>query len=501
MTSRALFVFVEIEGIPVVAGKLDIESTPTGKIGSFVYAKSYLSRQDAFPLDPLNLALEERLFQTTQPNYIFGVFNDAAPDLWGKKVIESLYPEPAPDDRKYLLFGSGQGVGALMFATSLDLKESPTLPSEKRLENLAKMQQGAMLINRKEDLPETLKKYLQGGISMGGHRPKTVIEYQGKQWLVKFSNKEDLYDHPKAEFAALQMARALGMDTPNHIITETKRGSALLTERFDRSGTQRLHYISAYALLNRQMSEPDLQRYWSYPALADLIGKLSSSPQEDRTELYKRMVFNIAIGNSDDHPRNYGFLKNAKDHLYRLCPFFDVMTQEKTALEMVQAMTVGDYGAASTFENALSQAGRFGLTHSQARAIVDKTIEVVSQRYDYYERAGLSAKDIDKIEMRVKLRLGERDRVEEFLSKPHLEIKPADLANGNYRGKIIAIDSWRIIQQIGKNRAIQHNVACFDSIPKKGQPVKIHYQNGIAQIEKLSERKKQGKEKDHGLER
>ncbi len=234
MTSESIFVFIEMHGKPVIVGRLSIIQTDKGRLGSFVYGKSWLTRPDAFPLDPINLPLEERVFSTPNENYILGVFNDAAPDLWGRRTIEVLDPAPTANDFKYLIRGSGQGVGALLFAKTQDLKDIPQLNKDKSLDHLLLMQEGAEQIAKYKTLSHHLAHFLEGGLSMGGARPKTVLQHEGREWIAKFSHPDDIYDIQKAEAASLDMAYDLGIRIPTHQIVETERGSVLLIERFDR---------------------------------------------------------------------------------------------------------------------------------------------------------------------------------------------------------------------------------------------------------------------------
>lgn len=407
MTSESIYVFIEMSGKPIIVGRLSITQTDKGRLGSFVYGKSWLSREKAFPLDPINLPLEERIFSTPNENYILGVFNDAAPDLWGRRTIEVLDPTPSSNDFKYLIRGSGQGVGALLFARTQHLDAIPKLSPDKSLDNLVLMQEGAEQIARHKTLSDHLIRFLEGGLSMGGVRPKTVLLHEGREWIAKFANPDDIYDMQKAESACLSMAQDLGIRTPDHRVVETEKGSVLLVERFDRDEQGRKHYISAHSLLNVPLKVHQSNYYEraSYLRISDLASKLSLESQNDRVELFKRMVFNIAIGNADDHLKNHGFLKSRDSHLYQLSPVFDVLTQPHSSLEPTQALVVGKQGALATFENALSECGRFGLTPSEAFHILEETCRIVSLRNDYYEQAGLSQSDIFQLNERVKKRL------------------------------------------------------------------------------------------------
>jgi serine/threonine-protein kinase HipA len=484
MASESLYVFVEIDGEAVVVGRLTITATLEGKLGHFVYGQSYLSRTDAFALDPINLPLEEKDFTTPDENYIFGVFNDAAPDLWGKRVIDSFEAAPATNDFKYLLQGSGQGVGALLFSRSPKAPHVPVLGHEKIISNVTKMQQAAATLEQKGDLAEQLKHYLQGGISMGGVRPKTVLAYRGVLWLAKFPMQSDLYDCQKAEFAALAMAEDAGIRVPNRLLLETELGSVLLVERFDRIEGRRQHFISAHSLLDtpRKLRQAEYVRHASYANIADIIGRVSANPQEDRCELFLRMVFNIAIGNGDDHLKNHGFLKQEHHHhLYRLSPAYDLLTQPTTGLEKRQAIVVGAGGVEATFANALSHCGRFGLTTDQAQQLIDKTLSTVGQRGTYFALANLTDTDAHEIDRRMAL------RAEEYplppLQQPLVVTTHADILKGDYRGKFIDEQGQWIIQQIGANLAIAHNKICFAKIPALGDFCRVTYRNAEVALE------------------
>lgn len=185
------------------------------------------------------------------------------------------------------------------------------------------------------------------------------------------------------------MAKDAGIPIPMCQLIKLRGQTVLLVNRFDRDGERREHYLSARSLIAPdRMREGDANGPVSYVRLAGVIQAISQDAQTDLTDLYRRMVFNIAIGNTDDHLRNHGFLHQRGDQ-FRLAPAFDLLPHPLQTAE--QTLVVGTHGRAATFENALSMCGRFELTWAVANTIINEVLSVTAQAETYFLRAGTSA--------------------------------------------------------------------------------------------------------------
>lgn len=389
MAITSAYVFVDMPGdaAPVLAGFLQLD----GRKGRFVYGKSYLSRPDAFAFDPIHLPLTE-VEQVIEGNDgVPAVLLDAGPDNWGQRLMRVLHTRQPANKLEELLATQGNGVGALTF--SLSRSGPKGRPQTLMMEALEQMQSSiAELVASGAVAPEMLR-LLEPGSSMGGARPKSLVRSEdGRLWIAKFERPDDVFNQSKAEAMCYLMMRDSGIVTANTQLTEVAGRSVLLVERFDCAEYGRKHFISAHALTYQaRVKLDDAPFVYSYPKLAGLLNQIGSDPQQDRTDLYRRMVFNIAVGNTDDHMRNHGFLKNRDDHFYRLAPAYDVVPQISGHHE--QAIGVGQEGRLGSFHNALSSAGQFGLSAAQATEIIDTVSGVVQRWRLYADAVGLSAAD------------------------------------------------------------------------------------------------------------
>jgi serine/threonine-protein kinase HipA len=244
-----------------------------------------------------------------------------------------------------------------------------------------------------------LLEQLDPGTSMGGARPKATIEDAQCLWLGKFPAKEDRCNLQRIEFATLDLARRCGLNVTQARLQTVGDADVLMLQRFDRDYTDkgylRFGLVSGLTVLDCGDSYLDRER-WSYPLLADNLRRWSDKPKADCAELFRRMVFNAAVTNNDDHPRNHAMLRRQKG--WRLSPAYDLVPAPVVSLERRDlALTVGNYGRTASIYNLLSQAGRFGLLAEEARAEIDRLVDVVRHWRDTFFTCGVSTKDIDYI--------------------------------------------------------------------------------------------------------
>lgn len=388
MTSEC-FVYITLPGQiePVTAGKFVLTQNRQGiSLGKFIYGKSYLARPDAVPFDPAELKLTEKTYETTALNGVFGAIRDAGPDYWGRRIIERHAGKAQLEEMDYLLNSPDDRAGALGFGLNA------TPPAPKRTFNqtldLAKLQEIADIIVRDEGLPERGAEVqaldlMLAGTSMGGARPKAVVEDRDGLWLAKFNRPDDKWNAARVEHAMLLLARQCGLQTAESKLTTIGDRDALLVKRFDREkiegGYTRARMISALTLLQTEDTHQSRDK-WSYVLLVEELRRASAKPQDDANELFRRMVFNALISNNDDHPRNHALL--AKDANWRLSPAYDLTPAPLISFERRDlAMACGDYGRIASAQNLLTQAGRFLLNPEEAQSIINSMVDTVKSSW------------------------------------------------------------------------------------------------------------------------
>ena len=403
MTSeREAYIYIQLPGTmeTVPAALLRVQTLPDGtQIGRFRYGDRYLARSEAVVLDPFRLPLAKEVFEFTQLKGIPGAVRDAAPDAWGRRVIEyKLERRPADlQEVDYLLHGPQDGAGYLSFG----LKAEPPAPKRtyNRTHQLDELIAASQAIEAGKHVAAHLLEQLDPGTSMGGARPKATIEDGNGLWLGKFPAKDDRFNLQRVEFATLDLARRCGLNVTQARLQSVAQSDVLMLQRFDREHTEggylRFGLVSGLTVLDCGDSHLDRDR-WSYPLLADNLRRWSDKPEADCAELFRRMVFNAAVTNNDDHPRNHALLRRQKG--WRLSPAYDLVPAPVVSLERRDlALTVGSYGRTASIYNLLSQAGRFGLSGEEARQAIDDMVAVIRQWRDSFFACGVSAKDIEYI--------------------------------------------------------------------------------------------------------
>ena len=400
------YVYITLPGETsfVTAARFALTTNRQGvSTGRLVYGRSYLERENAVPIDPVELELSSRTFSTTRLRGVFGALRDAAPDAWGRRVIEKRSGKAGLGEMDYLLFSPDDRAGALGFG----LDQEPPAPLRKfnQTMDLERLQELADAIIADEDLPQgaeaaQVQDLMFGVTSMGGARPKAVVEDTEGLWIAKFNRKDDAWNEARVERAMLELGRECGLHTAESRITTIGNRDALLLKRFDRqktdSGYRRARMLSALSLLRAEDTYQDRDK-WSYVFLVEELRRISSQPKIDAPELFRRMCFNALISNSDDHPRNHALIDPDLD--WTLSPAYDLtpdplISEERRDL----ALDCGDMGRYANARNLLSQSARFLLKPEEAKAIIDEMEEIVRNRwYEIARREGVTDKDCEKI--------------------------------------------------------------------------------------------------------
>ncbi|MET9326727.1 HipA domain-containing protein [Tsukamurella sp. NPDC003166] len=378
---RSAFVWVWLPGQsePVVAGRVRREDK--GQRFEFGYGRSYLARADAISLYPAELPLRSG-WQAPRSNLpIASVLRDAGPDSWGQRVIlERLHgargrdADPGDLDQiTYFLESGSNRIGGLDFQESAQVYVPRGTAA-----TLDELHTAADALQAGRDLPAEMAAALVRGTSIGGARPKALIDVDGVGHIAKFSSSSDPYPVVNAEALALEFARRVGVDTTDSFLTASLGKDVLVIRRFDRpsDGGRRI-VVSALTMLGLDEMEG---RYATYPDLLDLLRRDGGDSDVGR-RLFQRIVFNIAIGNNDDHARNHAAFWDGTT--LDLTPAYDLCPQVRSGETSAQAMAFDRDGTrVSSFAACLAAAPVYGLTVHEARAIIDAQIAIIQHGWD-----------------------------------------------------------------------------------------------------------------------
>lgn len=386
MTSRPdypeayVWVWLPGETLPVVAGRLARE----GGNFQFNYGRSYLDRKNAVALYEPELPLRAGLLPLPTGLSMPSCLRDAAPDAWGRRVIinkrlgtkaRGAYPAEF-DELTYLLESGSDRAGAL------DFQVSPTdyVPRAAATASLTELLDAARLVEDGAPLTPELDAALLHGSSIGGARPKALIEDEEEKYIAKFSSQGDLYSVVKAEYIAMRLAALVGIDTAMVKMARAAGKDVLLIRRFDRhkadTGWERFSMVSALTLLGL---DEMMARYASYQELATIVRHRFSNPKQTLRELFSRVAFNILCGNTDDHARNHAAFWNGRD--LSLTPAYDICPQGRSGREANQAMLIDGDRRSSQLSVCLDAAPAFHLAREEAITIVADQITVIRSHW------------------------------------------------------------------------------------------------------------------------
>jgi serine/threonine-protein kinase HipA len=342
--------------------------------------------QNGFALSE-DLPLARGVFLPKERDMAAGAVDDARPDRWGERVIRSLYKPARLSVLEYLYFGGENRFGAL----GVSLDPANYQPSGDgvlaSLDKLPDMERAIAAILAGENLSEAWARLVQPGPSFGGARPKSLIQMEGAQWVLKFSEGED-FNTELVEHATMRLAAQCGMDVAETRALPLPRRHAVAVKRFDRAGAQRSHVISANTVLRAAglpMGYPELAQSMRRIARADAI-------RAQQKELFRRMVFNILIDNTDDHEKNHAFVR-AEDGFYDLSPAYDVVPSVQGLGQ--QQLRVGKREAESSIENALSEVQAFGLSKDSAVEVVRQVAAAVNGWQENFRSLGVKERDLE----------------------------------------------------------------------------------------------------------
>lgn len=384
------------------AGELAVKEPDTrGALqGQFRYDQEYLETPESFPLDPLHLPLAAELFDADRPRAgVHGVFEDSLPDDWGRRLMARRYKLDRTEQRvpHLLQLLGNQGLGALIYTERETPSPFSTGISCRHLEELS------LMAEKFENSPtitfdDELSMLFQAGSSPGGARPKALVADKSRAYIAKFASTRDQLDIVSLEAATMELAHRAGINTARTKLLPLGSRKCLLVERFDinKSGG-RNHLISMQTLL-----KADGYYYASYRDLAEVIKHISAAPQRDLHMLFRQMIFNVMIGNTDDHLKNFCMLHDVEG--WRLSPAFDLVPNIGFNREHV--LHIGLDNRPPDFETLLTEAKHFGIKRRQvASDIIIKIHNVVSEWESVFRACEVPAKDAEAIGMDINQRL------------------------------------------------------------------------------------------------
>lgn len=359
--------------------------------GYFRYAPSFIEREDAFPLDPINLPLDDRIkqfpYDRENPG-IPGVLLDGGPDDWGKKLLAWSRRPPPSTLVDFLLAGSGSGIGALRYST----QKTPPPPDApyRPFSNLEDMMKAAQAIEDDQPLEalgvEVGDIFFHRGSSVGGARPKTLVYHQDAEWIAKFPHRLDRFDNPLAEHLTMRMARDAGIQVAETQIAPTALGNVLLVKRFDWENGRHAHFISLHSLINVFALKDRREDDFAYDNIVRLTNRISKSDCSE--EVFRRLIFNVAVGNTDDHMNNHALIKKPDERHYVLSPAYDLVPN--TNLIGSHSISVGPMGMTPSQDNLLATVKLMQIPLSHAHAIISDVLKATAGWREHLSVGGMS---------------------------------------------------------------------------------------------------------------
>jgi len=387
--SRRVFVWTWLPGesAPVVAGAVD-------RVGAdrldFTYARSYLENANAISLYTPELPLRPGAQEPLDGLTVAACLKDATPDSWGERVIGNRLGSGDAElsIETYMLDSGSNRLGAIDFQER-PAEYSPRLDTA----SLDELYEAAEKVLAGEPLNPAIGDALMNGTAIGGAHPKVLTnDDAGAAYIAKLSVSTDVHPWIRAEAVAIELARHCAIDVPNACVIKSMGRDVLLIERFDRvPGGRRRHVVSGLTMLGVDALLG--ARYGSYPEMLDVLRELGRAPQDVGRQLFERIVFNIAIGNNDDHARNHAAFWDGKS--LELTPAFDLTPQPRSTDTSAQAMAIGRDGSrASQFSGCVAAAADYGLSRPEAKQVVHRIVSTIEDHWlEAADAAGLSEAD------------------------------------------------------------------------------------------------------------
>lgn len=386
---------------PLLIGQLAYSDSSRGGVFSFAYDKTFLTSTYRLQIDPI-LTLHSGELYNDEADKNFRAFLDSSPDRWGRILMQrraaiearkGIRATSRLNELDYLLgVHDSYRMGGIRFKRAgsnafLDDNSEFTAPP---MTSLRELEHAAMQIEKDDNIDSDeyyrwLKMLISPGSSLGGARPKAcVTDEQGHLWIAKFPNLNDTHDVGAWEMLCYELALAAGVDMfPSEIRQFSSGHHTFLTKRFDREGEKRLHFSSAMTQL--QYYDGEQSQGASYLEIAEFISNCGAQTEADLAQLWRRIVFNIAVSNTDDHLRNHGFLLTKNG--WKLSPAYDlnpIVGKHGLHLNITDADNALDYQLAFDVKDF------FRLSQTQATQIYDEVLIAVKQWQTVAKQLGIS---------------------------------------------------------------------------------------------------------------
>lgn len=400
---REALVYVDLDGTPQLVGRLWARVRKNKEGATFEYDRTWLDNPARFSLEPA-LQLGPGPFHTPADTSMFGAIGDSAPDRWGRALMrrverrraerEGGTPRTLQEIDFLLLVNDEARQGALRFA---EREGGPFLREEgvKRIPPLVELPEllsAAEHVMEDKDTEEDLRLLFAPGSSLGGARPKaSVVEKDGHLTIAKFPRKDDEVNTVIWESVALALAQKAGIPVPSARVEKIGKKPVLLLRRFDRDGMRRIPFLSAMSMLGSK----DLETR-SYLEMVDALRQHGATPKADIEALWRRLVFNILISNTDDHLRNHGFLYMGAGG-WRLSPAYDLNPVPVDVNPRILTMAINEDDSTASLELAMEVAPYFELDQAKARKTASEVGNAVAKWRDEAARHGLKQTEIDRM--------------------------------------------------------------------------------------------------------
>jgi len=402
MDSEGL-VYVDLDGVPHLTGRLWARLRKNKESASFEYDPEWLQNPVRFSLEPA-LALGPGAFHTAPDTPFFGAIGDSAPDRWGRALMRRMSRRQAERDGRpvhtlreidYLLLVDDEArQGALRFAAQrggpfLRENDATRIPP---LVELPRLLNAAERVLSDEDTDEDLRLLFAPGSSLGGARPKASVRLNDRSLAIaKFPRRDDEVNTVLWESVAVALARKAGIAVPAARVEKVAEKPVLLVTRFDRDRARRIPFLSAMSMLGAKDNETR-----SYMELVDVLRQHGAAPREDMEALWRRIVFNVLISNTDDHLRNHAFLYDGLRG-WRLSPAYDLNPVPADIKPRVLVTAITEDDTTASMDLAFEVAGYFEITDARARQIAAEVARAVSTWRAEAARAGLARAEIDRM--------------------------------------------------------------------------------------------------------
>ena len=403
MSASETLVFADLEGEPILAGRLWGRLRKGRESATFEYDEAWLDHPARYSLEPA-LKLGPGPFHTPVDRPLFGAIGDSAPDRWGRALMRRAERRRAERSGEtprtmreidYLLMVTDEArQGALRFASQpggpfLAADDAIRIPP---LVDLPRLLTAADRVIADSDSDEDLRLLLAPGSSLGGARPKaSVRDRDGQLAFAKFAHANDEIDAVRWEAVALSLARAAGVTVSPWRIEAVAEKPTLLLRRFDRVDNTRIPFLSAMSMLGANDHEPR-----SYLEIVDALRQYGAAPKRDMQQLWRRVVLSVLISNTDDHLRNHGFLYAGADG-WLLAPAYDLNPVPVDVKPRVLSTAIDFDDRTASLDRALEVAPYFELSSDEAWAIAAEVGRAVAGWRKTAARLGVAAAEIDRM--------------------------------------------------------------------------------------------------------